>query len=148
MLKRRTWPACTAGLAVTVLTGAAGLAGASAAAAGSRPQPARAAPGAAAMSPAAAVPRIPPGATVTGPEAGSARLHITVALRSAHPRGLDRLATEVSTPGSARFRHFLGPRRIRARFGPPGDATVAVRTWLRSEGLAPGRPWGTACCCP
>jgi len=138
MLKRRTWPAYTAGLAAAVLIGAAGPAGASAASAGSRPQPARAAaPGAAAMSPVAAAPRIPPGATVTGPEAGSATLRITVALRSAHPRGLERLATEVSTPGSARFRHFLSPRRVQARFGPPGDAAAAVRTWLRGHGLTP-----------
>ena len=79
------------------------------------------------MTPVGTAPGIPPGARVTGPEAGSATLHITVALRSADPRGLSRLAAQVATPGSARFRRFLSPRRIQARFGPPRDAAAAVR---------------------
>ncbi len=106
-----------------------GLAGATAATAGS------AAP-AAVTEPAGTAPVIPPGARVTGPEARSATLHITVALRSAHPRGLARRAAEVSTPGSGRFRHFLSPRGVRARFGPPRGATAAVRDWLRRQHLA------------
>jgi len=83
------------------------------------------------MTPVGTAPGIPPGARVTGPEAGSATLHITVALRSADARGLRRLATQVAAPGSARFRRFLSPRQIRARFGPPRPALAAVRAWLR-----------------
>jgi subtilase family serine protease len=131
MLKQRTWAVYTAALAAAVLTGAAGLAGASAASAGRG-----AASAGAVMSPVGTAPGIPPGARVTGPAARSATLRITVALRSADPRGLDRLAAEVSTPGSARFRHFLHPRRIQARFGPPQAATAAVRAWLRSYHLS------------
>src|SRR5277367_4461140 len=111
MLKRRTRAACTAGLAAAMLVGPAGLDGASAAPAGQQ-----AGPAAGVMTPLGRAPGIPPGARVTGPEARSATLHLTVALRPAGPRGLSRLAAEVATPGSARFRHFLSPRRIQARF--------------------------------
>ena len=136
MLKRRTWSACTAALAAAALVGAAGLSGASPASAGSRPAPARAATGLPATSPASREGRIPPGARITGREAGSVTLHITVALRSARPHRLARLARQVSEPGSARFRHFLRPRRVQARFGPPPRATAAVRAWLRRHHLA------------
>ena len=132
MLKRRTWPACTASVAGAMLMGAAliGPPGASAASTGR--------PGAAArrvMVPVGTAPGIPPGARIIGREASSATLHITVALRSADPRGLRRLATRVSTPGSARFRHFLTPRQVRARFGPRRRAAGAVGAWLNHHHL-------------
>jgi subtilase family serine protease len=59
-----------------------------------------------------------------------------VALRSADPRGLRRLAARVSTPGSARFRHFLTPRQVHARFGPRRGAAAAVRAWLNRHHLS------------
>ena len=132
MLKRGTWPAYTASLAGAVLMGAAliGLPGASAASTG-RPG----APAGHGMVPIGTAPGIPPGARIIGREAGSATLHITVALRSAHPRGLRRLATRVSTPGSAGFRHFLTPRQVQARFGPRRGAAAAVRAWLNRHHL-------------
>ena len=143
MRKRRTWPAGLAGLAAAMVIGAAGLAAPTAAAAGSQARAGRAAaPAGLVMTPVGRAPGIPPGARVTGPEARSATLHITVALRSADPRGLDRLATEVSTPGSAGFRHFLRPRRIQSRFGPPRGAAAAARAWLRRQGLTPGATLG------
>jgi subtilase family serine protease len=133
MLKRRTWPACTASLAGAILMGAAliGPPGASAASAG-RPG----APAGRVMVPVGTAPGIPPGARIIGREARSATLHITVALRSADPRGLRRLATRVSTPGAARFRHFLTPRQVRARFGPRRGAAAAVRAWLNRHHLS------------
>ena len=137
MLKRLTRPAYTASLAAAALIGGAGPAGASTASAVSQ-----AAPSPAVMSPIGAAPGIPPGARISGPEARSATLHITVALRPADPRGLGRLAAEVSTPGSAAFRHFLRPRRIQSRFGPAPGAAAAVRAWLRRHDLATGSPLG------
>ncbi len=140
MRTRRVRPAA---LAAAMVIGAAGLAAPAAASAGSQALAGRAAPPAGVlMTPVGRAPRIPPGARVTGPEARSATLHITVALRSADPRGLDRLATEVSTPGSARFRHFLRPRRHPSRFGPPRGAAAAERGWLRRQGLTPGAALG------
>jgi subtilase family serine protease len=139
MLRQRTWAVYTAGLAAALL-GGTGVAGAGPASAGDRVAPAvgvmvRAGLAPAGVAPVSTAPGIPPGARVTGPEARSATLHITVALRSADPGGLRRLAGEVSTPGSARFRHFLRPRQIQARFGPPRGAAAAVRAWLRSQHL-------------
>ena len=133
MLKRGTWPACTASLAGAVLMGAAliGAPGASAA-------PAHRPGGAAGrvMVPVGTAPGIPPGARIIGREARSATLRITVALRSAHPRRLRRLATRVSSPGSAGFRHFLTPRQVQARFGPRHGAAAAVRVWLNRHHLS------------
>jgi kumamolisin len=88
------------------------------------------------MVPVGAAPGIPPGARIIGRETRSATLRITVALRSAHPRALRRLATRASTPGSPGFRHFLPPRQVRARFGPRRDAAAAVRAWLNRHHLS------------
>lgn len=133
MLKRGTWPACMASLAGAMLMSVAliGPPGASAASAG-RPG----APAGHVMVPVGPAPGIPPGARIIGREAGSATLHITVALRSADPRGLRRVATRVSTPGSAGFRHFLTPRQVQARFGPRRGAAAAVRAWLNRHHLS------------
>ena len=133
MLKRRTWPAYTASVAVAMLAGAAliGPQGASAASAG-RPG----APAGHVMVPVGPAPGIPPGAGITGPEAGSASLRITVALRSADPSGLRRLASRVSSHGSAGFRHFLRPCQVQARFGPRRGAAAAVRAWLNRHHLS------------
>jgi subtilase family serine protease len=132
MLKRRTWPAYAASLAAAVLIGAAliGAPGASAASAGRVGTPAGRL-----MVPVGTAPGVPPGARITGPQVSSATLHITVVLRSADPRGLRRLATRVSTPGSAGFRHFLTPGQVQARFGPRRGAAAAVRAWLNRHRL-------------
>lgn len=120
----------TAALASVALAGAALTAGATAASAG------------AAGAPVGEAPALPPGASVAGPEIGSAPLHITVALRSADASGLNLLATQVSTPGSPEFRHFLNPAQVQQRFGPPAGAAASVTAWLRSQHLSPGPALG------
>jgi subtilase family serine protease len=138
MLKRRMWPVYPAWLAVAVLAGLAGTVGGPAGAAGAAPatqaQAARAQtrPG---MAPLGTAPALPPGARLAGPEPGAVTLHVTVALRSAHSAGLDRLATRVATPGSTQFRHFLRPAQVQRRFGPPAPALARARAWLRSRHL-------------
>ena len=154
MLKRRMWPVYPAGLAVVVLTGLAGTVGASAGTAGAAAGTAgagtagaaagAAAPGAGAagartapvgMAPVGAAPALPPGARLAGAEPRAVTLHVTVALRSAHPAQLDRLATQVASPGTTRFRHFLRPAQVQRRFGPPAAALARARGWLRSRHL-------------
>ena len=137
MLKRRTWLGYTAGLAAATLIGGAGLAGASAASAVSQ-----AAPSPAAMTPIGTVPGIPPGARISGPEARSATLHITVALRPADPRGLRRCPPR--SPPRARRRSATSCARAGSRpgSGRPSRAAAAVRAWLRRHGLATGATLG------
>ena len=154
MLKRRMWPVYPAGLAVVVLTGLAGTVGASAGTAGAAAGTAgagtagaaagAAAPGAGAagartapvgMAPAGAAPALPPGARLAGAEPQAVTLHVTVALRSAHPAQLDWLATRVASPGTTRFRHFLRPAQVQRRFGPPAAVLARARAWLRSRHL-------------
>ena len=43
--------------------------------------------------------------------------------------------TAVSTPGNARYRHFLTPAQYRARFEPTAAQVAKVSAWLRSSGL-------------
>ena len=83
-------------------------------------------------------PVLPAGARVLGPAPRSARLRVTIALRSRAPGGLARLAREVSTPGSGRYRRFLRPGQVRARFGAPARVIAALRSWLARSGLATG----------
>ena len=45
-------------------------------------------------------------------------------------------ATAVSTPGNALFRQFLSPAAYTARFAATHESTVAVESWLTSEGFA------------
>jgi len=118
----------TAALATVALAGAALTAGAASAGA--------------AGAPVGEAPALPPGAGVAGPESSSAPLHITVALRSADPSGLNLLATHVSTPGSPQFRHFLSPAQVQERFGPPAGAAASVTAWLRSQHLSTGPALG------
>jgi subtilase family serine protease len=49
--------------------------------------------------------------------------------------GLAALATEVSTPGTALYRHFLTPQQLQARFGATPAQISAIRTWLSQSGL-------------
>src|ERR1700691_1164204 len=49
--------------------------------------------------------------------------------------GLASVAAEVSTPGSAPYRHFLTPKQVQARFGTTTAQLDAVKNWLTQSGL-------------
>ena len=85
-------------------------------------------------------PALPAGARVLGPAPRSARLHVTIALRSRDPGGLAGLARQVSTPGSGQYRRFLRPGQVRARFGAPAGVIAALRSWLSKSGLTVAGP--------
>ncbi|HTT51560.1 MAG TPA: S53 family peptidase [Streptosporangiaceae bacterium] len=147
MLKQRMWPVYPAALAAAaLLAGAAGTAASTGTASAARltAVAGTAPPGAATarlarsgprMGPIGAAPALPPGARLAGPARRSATLHITVALRPADPAGLARLATQVATSGTARFRHFLHPAQVQRRFGPPPSALAGLGAWLRRQHL-------------
>jgi subtilase family serine protease len=64
---------------------------------------------------------------------GTVNSRIYLAPRDA--AGLATLANEVSTPGSALYRHFLSPAQIQARFGTTTAQLNAVKNWLTQSGL-------------
>ena len=92
--------------------------------------------------PASAAPALPAGTRVLGGEPRSVRLHVTLVLRSRDAGGMARLAQQVSAPSSPRYRHFLRPRQVRARFGSSPHAVSVLRSWLRGYGLTAGPATG------
>jgi subtilase family serine protease len=90
------------------------------------------------VTPVGAAAIVPPGAARIGPLAGSTTLPIEVALNPRNPSALDRYANEVSTPGSALFRHYIKPSQFAPMFGPTSATISSVYAALRSRGLNPG----------
>ncbi len=62
-------------------------------------------------------------------------VHARVYLAARDAAGLAAAATAESTPGSPRYRHFLSPAQVQARFGQTPARIAAVRAWLRGAGL-------------
>jgi subtilase family serine protease len=67
--------------------------------------------------------------------AGSTALTIQVWMRPGHLAQAERYATEVSTPGTRLFRHYLSPDAYTARFGASQAGTSKVEAWLRRQGF-------------
>jgi subtilase family serine protease len=72
----------------------------------------------------------------TGQVASTTRLTIQVWLRVSRPAAAQQYATEVSTPGSKLYHHYLSPDAYTARFGASPAAAGAVRSWLHSKGFS------------
>lgn len=126
--------AAAVGSAVVVLAGV--IAGTGAASAATRP----------AYTPLAgsAVP-LAARAAVTGPVPATTKLSVQVWLK---PRttAAEALATAVSTPGNARYGHYLSPAAFTAAYGPSAASAAAVASWLRAQGFtgissSPGRSY-------
>ena len=77
--------------------------------------------------------RSAPGVSDSQVTAGSIRVRVYLAPRD--PAGLAALTSEVSTPGGARYRHFLSPGQVQAEFGITPDQISAIKSWLTSAGL-------------
>jgi subtilase family serine protease len=67
------------------------------------------------------------------------RLRLDIALKVPHPAALSAFVADVGNPGSRLFGHFLRRGQFASRFGPSPGTVAAVRSWLRADGLAPGR---------
>ncbi len=85
-----------------------------------------------------AAPAVPAGATALGAMPRTTLLHVDVVLQPRDPAALARFASEVSTPGSRFFRHYLPRGAFPGRFGPTASAIAAVERSLRAAGLRPG----------
>jgi subtilase family serine protease len=60
---------------------------------------------------------------------------VEVALAPRDLAGAEKLASEVATPGSPRFRHPLSAAQYEAQFGPSQQTVTQVSAWLASQGL-------------
>ncbi|HEX3979639.1 MAG TPA: protease pro-enzyme activation domain-containing protein, partial [Acidimicrobiales bacterium] len=84
------------------------------------------------------IPVLPAGAAVVGPSDASAQVSAQVALKPRDAAALDAFVAAVSTPGSARYHHYLAPGQFATTFGPTPDTIAATRAWLTSSGLTVG----------
>jgi subtilase family serine protease len=71
----------------------------------------------------------------TGQTLASGTVSTRVYLAPRNMAGLTALATAVSTPGNASYRHFLSPAQVQARFGATSAQIGAVKSWLSQSGL-------------
>ncbi len=86
-------------------------------------------------------PRIPAGATPLATPAASQTLNLLVMVAPRDPAALATFATEVSTPGSPLYHHYLQQGEFATVFGPSSATLSAVRSQLRGLGLVPGNTW-------
>jgi len=87
---------------------------------------------------AGSVPLLPSGSKVIGSTDPKATVSADVSLKPRDPAALDAFITDVSTPGSPEFRHYLSVGEFGPRFGPTAATLAAVRAWLSSTGLHVG----------
>jgi YVTN family beta-propeller protein len=81
---------------------------------------------------------LPRGAVRLGPARSTTPVHLEIALKPRDPGTLATLATAVSSPGSARYRHFLPPGQLSRLFGPTPATTSSVRATLTRAGFTLG----------
>src|SRR5216110_165465 len=78
---------------------------------------------------------VPSGAADEGAAPAAGNVSLRVYLSGQNLAGLQALAQQVSTPGSAQYGHFLTPAQYAAEFGPTAGQRAAVSGWLRGCGL-------------
>ncbi len=71
----------------------------------------------------------------TGKAVTSGTVSTRVYLAPRDMAGLTALATAVSTPGNASYRHFLSPAQLQRRYGRTSAQIGAVKSWLTGSGL-------------
>jgi subtilase family serine protease len=86
-----------------------------------------------------APPVLPRGATPLAAVAAAAPMRVTVVLAPRHASALQRYASEISTPGSWQFRHYLSRAGFASLFAPAPSVVARVRRSLQAHGLVVGR---------
>jgi subtilase family serine protease len=82
--------------------------------------------------------RLPAGSLALGSLSSATALHVTVALEPRNAGQLSSMATAVSTPGSALFRHYLSVSQFAQRFGATDAQIAGVKSALTAAGLQVG----------
>jgi hypothetical protein len=81
----------------------------------------------------------PSGARATGATPASQIASIDVVLAPSNPTGLDSLLSELYSPSSPLFHHWLTPTQFADQFGPSPTAVSQATAWLKGQGLDPVR---------
>ena len=70
-----------------------------------------------------------------GKVAGATTLRFDLSLKLRNAAGAKKFVTQVSTPGSKLFHHYLTQKQWIAKFGPTNASIAAAEKWLRSQGF-------------
>ena len=70
--------------------------------------------------------------------AGSSRVNFDLTLKLSHPAAATSFVRQVSSPGSASYRHYLSDAQWLSRFGPTTASVKAAQSWLRRQGFTVG----------
>jgi subtilase family serine protease len=81
---------------------------------------------------------IPTSARPIGPAPAGETVAVDVVLKARQPGQLSAFVADVSTPGSAGYRHYLTPPQFAGRFGADAAAVQTIRSVLQADGLRPG----------
>jgi subtilase family serine protease len=76
------------------------------------------------------------GSRTTAAPVTTGTVNARVYLAGQDAAGLSAYATQVSTPGSALYGHYLTPAQAMASFGPTAAQISAVKSWLTGAGLS------------
>src|ERR1700678_4343165 len=115
---RRPWIVIDSA-ALMVATTAAGVELAGASATGPGAEPMVSVPGLSAA-------QVGPAATYLGAEPAASPVHLDVVLAPSNGPQLDQLVSEVSSPASPLYHHFLSEQQFVAQFGPPSSVVAAA----------------------
>jgi subtilase family serine protease len=73
-----------------------------------------------------------------GKVAGSAAVSFDLTLTLRNAAGAQKFVTQVSTPGSKLYHHYLTDAQWLNRFGPTSASLAAAKAWLKHEGFTVG----------
>jgi subtilase family serine protease len=70
-----------------------------------------------------------------GKVAGTTTMRFDLNLKLRNAAGAQKFVTQVSTPGSKLFHHYLTQKQWLAKYGPTSASMAAAESWLRSQGF-------------
>ena len=83
---------------------------------------------------------LPADSQTVGSVPDSKQLQLTIALKPQDPSGLENYATEVSTPSSPLYHHYLSVSQFAQSFGATPAQIDTVKSALQAQGVSVGTP--------